>query len=289
MPAAAAHAKINLFLHVLAREDSGYHSIETLFCRIALADDVSIEAGPDGIDLAVAGNVPGDPRDNLVHRAAAEFHDRTGLRPAVRIRLTKRIPVGAGLGGGSSDAATTIRLLDAMHGEPLGPEGRLALGARLGSDVAFFLTGSDLALGWGRGERLLELDALPEAPVLLVVPSEPMSTAEAYAALAGRRRDAQRPSARSIASARLGEWGHVARLAGNDFETVVFERFPTLAAIRDTMRADDARIALLSGSGSALFGVFDDVHACENAAVAMQRQFPDVRLIRTVTTTASRR
>lgn len=290
MPTLAAHAKINLFLNILARESTGYHGIETLFCRIALADEVAVERGAAGIRLELAGGeIPGDVNDNLVYRAAILFHERIGVEPAVDIHLTKRIPIGAGLGGGSSDAAATIRALDSLHGEPLGEAARLALGAELGSDVSFFLTGADLALGWNRGERLLALPALPEAPIVLVVPAEAMATAEAYALLAERREGRPPPVARAHTLRQLTDWHRVARLASNDFEEVVFRRIGVLSAVRDMLRTAGARMALLSGSGSSIFGVFDDVHARGKAAARIRDGFPGMTVIETVTTSTGHR
>jgi len=293
MPSLAAHAKVNLFLHVLARETSGYHQIETLFCRIDLSDTVSIEPGPRGIRLEVDGVLSGDPRDNLVHRAATAFCERTGRQPAFRIRLVKRIPVGAGLGGGSSDAATTLHLLNEMHGAPLTRGEVVALGAGLGSDVPFFCTRADLALAWGRGERLLRLDPLPALPMLIAVPPRSMPTAQAYVLLADRRPTRGRnagqidparevdPHARLIETGSLASWDGVAGLAGNDFDAVVPDLIPDLGGLRDAMRQGGARIAMLAGSGSAMFGVFDDTRPRDDAAAAIRTRFRDARVIET--------
>jgi len=137
-----APAKVNLSLRVLARERSGYHQLETLFCALELRDEIEIERGGGALSLQVEGAELGPPEENLVHRAAVAFHDAAGIRPDTRIRLRKRIPAGAGLGGGSSDAAATLAALNALHGAPLGPTHLLRLGAELGSDVPFFLCGS---------------------------------------------------------------------------------------------------------------------------------------------------
>lgn len=285
----SAPAKINLFLHVLAREASGYHQIETLFCRIALADTVSVGAGPPGIGLEIEGTVPGEMPDNLVYRAAERFYEHIGEAPAVRMRLAKRIPIGAGLGGGSSDAASALIALNALHGDPLDRATILHLAAGLGSDVPFFAVGADLALAWGRGERMLALEPLPERPVLLVVPPEPMPTAEAYAALAASRSSEPVLQARSLDHSALRTWDSLARLARNDFEEVVFRRIEGLVRIRDTLREGGASIALLAGSGSALFAVFDDLSRRAECVVETGRRFPDCRLIETVTTRSGRR
>jgi 4-diphosphocytidyl-2-C-methyl-D-erythritol kinase len=285
----SAPAKINLFLRVLAREASGYHQIETLFCRIALADTIVVQSGSAGIDLDIEGQVPGELVDNLVYRAADRFYAHIRQAPAVRIRLVKRIPIGAGLGGGSSDAATTLHALNAMHGEPVDRAGIIRLAAGLGSDVAFFATHADLALAWGRGERTLSLDPLPERPVLLVVPDQPMSTAEAYAALAESRDPGYSPATSTLDRDALASWESVAGLAANDFEDVVFRRIDELVRVRNALLEAGASIALLAGSGSALFGIFDTLPRRAETAAEVRHRFPGCRLIETVTTHSYRR
>jgi 4-diphosphocytidyl-2-C-methyl-D-erythritol kinase len=283
MPSGTANAKINLFLHVLARESSGYHGIETLFCRIALADDIIVESGEPGIHLEVDGHVPGELEHNLAYRAADVFHGRLGRTPAVRIGLVKRIPVGAGLGGGSSDAATTLHALNKLYGQPFGAPELIEIGARLGSDVAFFMSGAAQALAWGRGDRMLELEPLPERPILVAWPTTPMATAEAYELLARAREGTAPPGARVIGARSLSTWEAVARFAANDFEDSVFGRIDGLVAVRDAIRRGGADIALLSGSGSAIFGVFDDVRRRAATAAVLRYRFPDLRVVETVT------
>jgi 4-diphosphocytidyl-2-C-methyl-D-erythritol kinase len=260
MPSYQAPAKVNLRLAVLAREASGFHQIETLFCALELADEIDIEIGGVDVQLDVrAGQDIGPVRTNLVTRAADAFRRTAGVDAGARIGLHKRIPAGAGLGGGSSDAATTLLALNELHGHPLEPGALLAMGAALGSDIPFFLSGAPLAWAWGRGDRLLPLPPLPRRTVLVVAPAAPVSTAEAYEALALRREESgARTSPAVLDPASFREWEAVGRMAANDFEDVVFARMPELARIRDTLRTAGAAPALLAGSGSALFGVFRD-------------------------------
>lgn len=263
-----APAKLNLRLEVLAREESGYHQLETLFCALDLADELTVElTRAAGIELTVTGAELGPLGDNLVHRAAAAYFAASAVTGGARITLHKRIPAGAGLGGGSSDAAATLSALDALHHDALGAKGRLALGARLGSDVPFFLCGSPLALAWGRGGRLLPLEPLPAADVLLLVPAHGVSTAEAYAALAAARPPAQStPEPRVVRWQRLADWHDVARNARNDFELVVLPRIPELAGARDVLHRHGALFSLLTGSGAVFYGVFTDagrLHAAD--------------------------
>jgi 4-diphosphocytidyl-2-C-methyl-D-erythritol kinase len=268
-----APAKVNLWLHVLERMDSGYHSLESLFCAISLHDVIRVEHADAGIGLDVAGGVDtGPPEQNLVVRAASSFCQEIGARPALRIRLEKRIPSAAGLGGGSSDAAATLRALNVLYGDPVPATRLVELGAALGSDVPFFLCGSPLALGWGRGERLLALPPLPERPVLVVHPGEAVPTSHAFRELARRRAGEGTGSARSVALAWLGDWSDVAALAANDFEPVAMERIPRLAAAREAMLAAGAEIALLAGSGGSCFGVFAEARDRDAAASAVRAQ-----------------
>ncbi|NJD11061.1 MAG: 4-(cytidine 5'-diphospho)-2-C-methyl-D-erythritol kinase [Gemmatimonadetes bacterium] len=272
-----APAKLHLHLEILAREESGYHQLETLFCELELADELELEPVARGVDVVLAATTPdasaalGPVPDNLVYRAARLYLEETGVGEGVRIRLTKRIPVGAGLGGGSSDAAATLLALDRLHRDRLGNAGRLRLGARLGSDVPFFLCGSPLALAWGRGGRLLTLEPLPPHPVLLLLPEERMSTAEAYAAV-DRRRAGQEagPEPSVLRPGRLGDWEHIARHARNDFEAVVFERHPHLAEAKRLLQREGALLALLTGSGSTVFGIFRDQGKLHRAVAAAE-------------------
>ena len=251
-----APAKANLFLRILAREEGGYHALETLFCALSLADTVRVQRGAAGVRLQVEGAVDtGPPERNLCVHAAERFHAALGASPAVDIHLTKRIPSAAGLGGGSSDGAATLRALNALHGEPFGRAELLRMAIELGSDVPFFLCGSPLALAWSRGERLLALPSLTPRPVLVAHPGVAMPTAEAFRRLA-ERRGGYRPDARSLSIDQLAEWDSVAALAENDFEDVVIGEIPVLRDALTAMRDAGALVARMAGSGSSVFGVF---------------------------------
>lgn len=252
-----APAKVNLWLRVLAREASGFHTLETLFCALGLADTLEVRRAGRGIELEVEGGIDtGPPERNLVVRAAERFFDALGEAPTVQIRLRKRIPSAAGLGGGSSDAAATLRALNMLYGGAFPPDALLRMGAQLGSDVPFFLCGSPLALAWSRGERLLALPPLPLRPVLVAHPGVAMPTAEAFQRLAERRDPAPEPTGCSIGSDTLSDWARIAERAENDFQVVARERIPLLCTAEQEMRAAGAEIVLLAGSGAAMFGVF---------------------------------
>lgn len=283
-----ASAKLNLSLRVLAREATGYHQIETVFCRIELSDRVEVTLADDAIELSLAADSSGAAPDlgpankNLAVRAAAAFVERTGAAPGVKIRLLKRIPHGAGLGGGSSDAAAVLRALNTLHDAPLSEPELLELGAGIGSDVPFFLTGATLALGWGRGQRIAPLSALPQRDVLLAMPPERIPTGDAYAALSHLRGADYRASAAVIAPD-IASWTDVARIAHNDFEDVVFQRLPLQRQLRNALADAGAIIARLTGTGSVVFGVFEDAAALERAREVVAGSFPAVTSIVTKT------
>jgi 4-diphosphocytidyl-2-C-methyl-D-erythritol kinase len=292
-----APAKLNLFLRVLAREESGFHQIETLFCALELCDEVAIERSTTGIDVTVRAEASaGDsiekhltamPRENLVHRAAAAFFDAARLDGGASITLTKRIPSGAGLGGGSSDAAATLVALNELYGRPLQDSALLETAAQLGSDVPFFVCASPLALAWGRGTRLLALDSLPQKSVVLVAANETVATKDAYSDLAEYRARNTPQNAQPVIRnhAALRDWSDVAYNAVNDFEPVIFARIPELSRIRDDLARHDAIMARMTGSGSVVFGVFDDDDLAKAAADAIRSDFRNVRTILTRTVT----
>ena len=262
---AVAQAKVNLFLHVLAREASGYHQLETLFQRLALGDEVRLRAGGRGRALDCRGADVGPVERNLAWRAALAYVAAAGWPDGFAIEVDKRIPVGGGLGGGSADAGAVLRLLNVLAPAPL-PAGRLLdLAVALGADVPFLAAEDARALAWGRGERLLPLPPLPRRPVALLLPPVGVPTADAFAWLAADRAGAA-PPPRRLSLERLGDWAGVASLAANDFEGPVAARVPEVAALaarRATVgRAD---VYLMSGSGSSWFLIPHDGGATADA------------------------
>ena len=265
-----AHAKINLFLRVLAREDDGYHSLETLFCLISLADELSAERTETaGVHLEVSGADCGPPQDNLAARAAQMVLDATGRRFGVALRLVKQIPVQAGLGGGSSDAAAALSAVNRLAGDAIPRHELLQMGARLGSDIPFLLTGAPLALAWGHGDRLLRLPPLPSAPALLVIPSIGISTPEAYRQIDRTRTGGGRRGAVVLEPETLGSWGQVARLAGNDFEFALFGPHPELKAAFEALAGTRPLLCRMSGSGSALVAIYRSPRDRDDAVMAL--------------------
>ena len=250
----AAQAKVNLVLHVHAPDGSGFHSIETVFARLALADRVTIRVLDRGRSIDVTGADVGPPESNLAYRAAVAFADIAGWPAGFAIELKKEIPVGGGLGGGSADAGAVLRALNALAPRPMPPEAVLAVAGSLGSDVPFLATDHVLAIGRGRGERLFPVPALPSAKIELVCFPFGVSTGAAYGWLDEARgaRAASDPDLRVDANG-VASWEQVAAVATNDFEDVVAARHPEIAgALRDA-RSQGAAIAMLSGSGSTVF------------------------------------
>ena len=255
----AAQAKINLRLRILAREASGYHQLETLFLRLALADDVLVRVTDGARSLDVAGDVDarllGAAERNLAWRAADAYAEATGWPAGFAIELTKHIPVGGGLGGGSADAGAVLRALDAIAPSPVGEPALLAIAARLGADVPFLASASTYALAWGRGERMLHLRAPDEREVLLVLPPFAVNTGEAYGWIAAAPATPAVDQTGTLDAEALGDWTTIARLATNDFERVVAARHPMIEGVLARLRQLGCGPAMMSGSGSTLFGV----------------------------------
>lgn len=271
--AMAAPAKLNLLLRVLSREPDGYHGLETLFCLVGVADSIRAERrGGHGVTIETTGADVGPPEENLALRAAGLVVDGTGRRFGVHLALTKRIPVRAGLGGGSSDAAAALHLVNRLAGNAIPRHELLQFAARLGSDVPFFASGAPLALAWGRGERLLSLPPLPPSPVLLLTPDVPITTREAYGWVDAARQEAGRRGAVALDLDALSRWGDIGRMAGNDFESPVFARHPAVRAAFEALVNTRPLVCRMSGSGATLFAVYRSKRDCDDARMTLGRR-----------------
>lgn len=262
-----AQAKLNLWLSVGPRDASGYHEIATLFHRIDLADEVTVRVGGSVRAIDVSGpRVPpgglGSPQKNLAYRAAAAYAEQASWLRGFALELTKHIPTGAGLGGGSADAGAVLRALDELAPEPLGVEALLRIAATLGADVPFLTSDSVAAVGTRRGELLRPVTALESRPVLVIVPDFAIATADAYAWLDEWRSDGAKPPV----SPPGVDWPMLAKHSRNDFEPAIDNRFPDLRAFRETLVAAGASVARLAGSGSSVFGIFDDEPSADAVA-----------------------
>jgi len=276
-----ALAKINLDLRVLNRRPDGFHELRTVFQTVSLADTLEIAYRPcEGARVTVRSR-PEIP-DNLVERAARMVLEAAGLRGEVEISLRKRIPMGAGLAGGSSDAAAVLLALPVLAGARLEMESLIDLAGRLGSDVPFFLLGGR-AVGLGRGCELYPLPEPRGGWALVLAPQLHVSTAEAYAAL-GRVLTVE-PPANMINSFQSWIWTQLAVPADgpvtgrNDFEAVVAERYPVLASLRRKLRAAGTASVSLSGSGAALYGLFQTRKQADRARRAFGDEAQVVSLV----------
>jgi 4-diphosphocytidyl-2-C-methyl-D-erythritol kinase len=277
-----AQAKINLFLRILAREPGGYHQLETLFQRIALADSVTVRTGSVGRSLDCSGADTGPVEKNLAWRAAVAFATAAGGPANFQIEIVKRIPVGGGLGGGSADAAAVLRALNALAEQPLDATTLAAIAFSLGADVPYLLATHALALGSGRGERLFPLEALPARQVFLAVPPFGVSSADAFGWYAEQKSSRHSGTRATLPVRRKLEWKMIAALAANDLEGVVTSHHPEIGALHDTLRKSGALLAQMTGSGSTVFGVFDGTGATVTSLVG-EIQRAGARLITTST------
>jgi 4-diphosphocytidyl-2-C-methyl-D-erythritol kinase len=273
-------AKVNLLLRVLFRREDGYHELDTVFQALELRDRLSIEAGPDLSLECTEPSLPMD-EDNLVLRAARLLVERHGSsRLGARLVLHKSIPLQAGLGGGSSDAAAALILCN-RHWDLGLAAGQLgALAAELGADVPFFLTGGT-ARGRGRGDRIEPLPFVGETSVVLGFPPFGIPTAEVFGRVAARLTLPGNGVSVRLPSALKWREGKDFGFLANDLEPVVFEGWPELEGFRDALLEAGAGAALLSGSGSTVYGVFQGPELAARAALRVQPRFTRWRVLTT--------
>ncbi len=275
-----AFAKINLDLRVLYRRADNYHELRTIFQTISLADRIQVAFTPSRkTSTRVNSNI--EIADNLVARAAEACLDAMRVTGQVEFELDKRIPIGAGLGGGSSDAAAVLLALPVLAGRTLDWPALLHLGGQLGSDVPFFLLGGT-AVAVGRGTELYPLPDHPACAGLVVAPGIHVSTADAYRRLSAQLTAESQQN--KIVSFQSTVWRGIPPCAieaesswgQNDFETVVFRRHPALKLIKQDLVRLGARPALMSGSGSAVFGLFPEREKLPRAiqSLGKERVFP---------------
>lgn len=257
-----ALAKINLDLRVIGKREDGYHELRTIFQTISLADSITLSFTParrSSVTIDDALNIP----DNLAVRAARMALRQMRMAGRVEIRLTKRIPMGAGLGGGSSDAAAILLGLPALAGREIALPQLVELGQELGSDVPFFLFGGRAA-AIGRGSELFPLPDFPAQYGVLATPGIHVSTAEAYQALGKRLTIGLHQN--KIGSFQSQVWGQGSAGTGvNDFESVVFDAHPQLKPVKTGLLRAGASSAMMTGSGSAIFGLFPSRAAAARA------------------------
>jgi 4-diphosphocytidyl-2-C-methyl-D-erythritol kinase len=278
----AAHAKVNLLLRVLARETTGYHTLETVFCLVELADRLTAaRTATRGIDLTVDGPDLGPVEDNLAYRAAGAVLEATGHPFGIRLHLEKHIPTQAGLGGGSADAAAALHAVNALTGGAIPRHELLQFAAKLGADVTFCASGAPLALAWGRGERLFRLDPPKPAPVLIAVPPVGIATRKAYEALARGRTDPVFRGGMVLDDDAFRTWGGIGRLGGNDFESTVFAKEPAIRELFERIAETRPLLVRMTGSGSGIVAIYKSDPERDGAAMVVGEQ--KQRLIKTTT------
>ena len=272
----AAPAKLNLYLRVVGRRDDGYHLLDSL---VGFADihDTLVVSGDDRLSLTLDGPfapaLSRDP-DNLVLRAARLLAEAAGTVPEARLRLFKRLPVAAGIGGGSADAAAALRALDRLWDLRMGADDMAALALQLGADVPVCLNGTAVRMA-GIGETLSPIGRLPAAGLVLVNPGVALSTAEVFGARRGRFSAPAEFEAGALANVAPGELAALLAPLGNDLTAGAEALAPVVARVLDRVAADDAcLLARMSGSGATCFGLYLDTATAVSVATALAAEHP---------------
>lgn len=270
-----APAKLNLALDVTGRRDDGYHTLRTVMQTIDWCDTVTVDfAVDDAIHLSCDGGIPADER-NIAYRAAALFRERTGRREGYTVTVHKHIPAQAGMAGGSTDGAAVLKALNELTGWPLSQAELLTLAAKLGADVPFCVLGGTV-LATGIGTKLTPLPPLPDCTFVVVKPEGGVSTPEAYRLLDGATALLHPDVDALCAALRNGDLDDVIPCMGNSFEAPL--ALPHTADIVAVLKDNGAAHAMLTGSGSAVFGMFKDKTAAQAAAAALQHTYPLTRV-----------
>lgn len=277
-----APAKINITLEVLGKLRNGYHAIRSVLVRLDdLSDTIEVRVTKGEKTIAVASNSKAVPANesNTCHRAAAAYLAAIGQAAGVHVHIKKSIPIAAGLGGGSSDAAAVLLALNTQFHGSLSPRKLEALSATIGKDVPFFLGGGKACHVSGMGETLRPIRAFPRTYFLIVNPGVAVSTADAYQAI-GRsawfisHRDRANISAAMLAAIRSRDTARIAASLFNDFEAHVEQLHPVVKEIKQALLAFGARGALMSGSGPTVFGLFASKNALLRAEKNLKKHYP---------------
>ncbi|WP_370812048.1 4-(cytidine 5'-diphospho)-2-C-methyl-D-erythritol kinase [Butyricicoccus pullicaecorum] len=274
-----AHAKINLTLDVTGKLNNGYHTVRMVMQSVGLHDDVTVEKTDDG-QITLTCDRPYVPTDdrNLAVRAANAFFAHTGLVcPGLRIDICKRIPVAAGLAGGSTDAAAVLRALDTLFETNLGLDTLCEIGLTLGADVPYCLRGGTM-LAEGIGEVLSPLPAAPHCLVVLCKPAFAVSTAAVYAQIDDHMPDVRPDTAGMCQALAQGDYNGVCHRLYNVMEAVTAVRHAEIGQIKDILLSCGADGAAMSGSGPTTFGLFHDPDKAQAAFDRLKAIFPDTHL-----------
>ena len=270
--------KVNLLLNILGKRPDGFHELETVMQPVNLFDRISFRRSKGSLELTCSDPTLPVDRTNLVHRAATAFLEAAGVKDGVAIHLEKQIPMAAGLGGGSGNAATTLHGLNELLGGPLAAQRLHEIAASIGSDVPFFLQ-SGPAIATGRGERVQALGAFPAlkgTAFLLIHPGFGVATAWAYQNLARFPEALHGRQGRAENLVRLLNTSDLPTAASeffNSLEAPVLEKYPLLEIYQDFLRERGAIVALMSGSGSTTFGIFSSRDAAKGAEEKVKEKF----------------
>ncbi|MFL6468514.1 MAG: 4-(cytidine 5'-diphospho)-2-C-methyl-D-erythritol kinase [Pyrinomonadaceae bacterium] len=258
-------AKVNLFLEILGKRDDGFHELLTVFQTVSWCDELTFSSNDGGLELTCdnANLLPNDT--NLIIRAANELRSRFRIKSGANIDLRKQIPIGGGLGGGSSNAAVTLIGLSKLWGLALKTEQLAVIAGSIGSDVPFFLNGGT-AIGTGRGEVVRQIDEFRANYMIIVTPNIQVSTANAFADLDAANLT-KSGSNRILNVSRAADILHTE--LKNDFEKTVFAAFPEIKRAKSKLLKHGAINALLSGSGASVFGIFDNEETRQTALKAL--------------------
>ena len=269
-----AYAKLNISLDVKEAREDGFHDMEMIMQTVSLSDDISIRLSEDGEVKSTcnASYIPNDDR-NLAVRAAKLFFSAAGLeKTGAFISIKKKIPVGAGMAGGSADAAAVLRALNRHFGFLFSQEKMLELAGKLGSDVPFCLIGGT-ALARGRGEILDRISPLPECAFAICKPEFSVSTPELFRALDGIKMRSHPDTAGMLKAFEEGSLDRICRRMYNVFEDVPDRRMRTIAEIKSRILDGGAKGAVMTGTGSAVFGIFKDLHSAEAICSKMKKEY----------------
>ena len=257
-----APAKVNLFLEILGKRDDGFHEIETIMQEIDLADSLQFEETQEGVTLECNNkNIPAN-QDNLVCKAANLILEECGIKKGVLINLEKNIPVGAGLGGGSSDAATTLKALNSLWKVGLNNEELMEFAAKLGSDIPFFINGKT-ALCRGRGELITPVEVRSRMDYIILFPRVHISTETIYKNLKIDLTKKRKDVSFFLDALKYSEVASISKLLFNRLEEIIFATYPDLLQVKSTLESFDFCGLSISGSGSAFFGLCNDRHQAE--------------------------
>jgi len=273
-----AHAKINLILNVVRKREDGYHDVDMIMQTLDFGDVIHVEKIISGIELDGTGSIPWD-ETNLAYKAAKLFFDVSGVRGGAKIYIEKNIPVCAGMAGGSTDAAAVLKGLNCLYGKPVSAKVLSKISAKLGADVPFCISGGT-ARTEGIGDIITPLNSFGEVCVVVVKPCISISTPWAYSAL--NHETMEHPDTESAVKAiSAGDRQMLYSLMGNSFEQSIFKKYPEIEEIKSKFSAMGADGALMSGSGSTVFGIFEDAEKAKLAYEHFKDRYKEVYLTHT--------